>query len=68
LLAGISGQVDEHALPPMPLEPEFIYWLADPADASATAFWEVLACLRRARSPEGGPNAAGGEANAAEGV
>jgi hypothetical protein len=52
----------------MPLEPEFIYWLADPADASATAFWEVLACLRRARSPEGGPNAAGGEANAAEGV
>ena len=68
LLAGLSGQVDAQALPPVPLDPEFIFWLADPADASATAFWEVLACLRRARSPEGGPNAAGGPANAAEGV
>ena len=66
LLAGLSGQVDAQALPPVPLDPEFIFWLADPADASATAFWEVLACLRRARSPEGGPNAAGGPANAAE--
>ena len=68
LLAGLSGQVDAEALPPMPLESEFIFWLADPADEAATAFWEVLACLRRARSPEGGPNAAAGQANAAEGV
>ena len=68
LLAGLSGQVDEHALPPVPLDPDFIFWLADSTDASATAFWEVLACLRRARSPEGGPTAAGGQANAAAGV
>ena len=68
LLAGLSGQVDEHALPPVPLDPDFIFWLADSTDASATAFWEVLACLRRARSPERGPNAAGGQANAAAGV
>ena len=68
LLAGLSGQVDAEALPPVPLDPEFIFWLADSTDASATAFWEVLACLRRARSPEGGSNAAGGQANAAEGV
>ena len=68
LLAGLSGQVDAQALPPVPLDPEFIFWLADPADASATAFWEVLACLRRARSPTGGPEAAGSPANVAVGV
>lgn len=67
LLAGLSGQVDAQALPPMSLDPDFIFWLADPADEAATAFWEVLACLRR-RSPEGGPNAACGPANAAAGV
>ena len=68
LLAGLSGQVDEQALPPVPLDPEFIFWLADSTDASATAFWEVLACLRRARNPTGVPNAAGSPANAAAGV
>jgi hypothetical protein len=68
LLAGLSGQVDEQAHPPVPLDSEFIFWLADSTDASATAFWEVLACLRRARSPTGGPEATGSPANAAEGV
>lgn len=68
LLAGLSGQVDAQALPPVPLDPDFIFWLADSTDASATAFWEVLACLRRARSPICAPNATGGPANAAEGL
>ena len=36
-------------MPPLPFDSELIGWLADPADASAAAFWEVLACLRRTR-------------------
>ena len=65
LLAGISGQVEAEGLPPVSLDPAFIFWLADPADPSATAFWEVLACLGRARSPEDRPDVAGGSTNAA---
>ena len=65
LLAGLSGQVDAQALPPVPIDRDFIFWLADPADPSATAFWEVLACLRRARSPEDRPDVAGDSTNAA---
>ena len=66
LLGGLSGQVNAQALPPMPLDSDFIFWLADPADEAATAFWEVLACLRRAHSPKGGSDVTGGPANAAE--
>ena len=65
LLAGLSGQVDREALPPMSLDPDFLFWLADPADASATAFWEVLAYLRRARGPTGRPDVGGDPANSA---
>jgi ParB family protein of integrating conjugative element (PFGI_1 class) len=49
LLAGISGQANQGALPPIALDSDFIDWLADPVDASAKAFWEVLECLRMAR-------------------
>ena len=58
LLAGISGQVDAEAVPPVPLDQDFIFWLADSTDASATAFWDVLACLRRGRTTDrlGGAN------------
>jgi hypothetical protein len=49
LLAGISGQADRGTLPTIALDSEFIDWLADPVDASAKAFWEVLDCLRMAR-------------------
>jgi len=48
LLAGMSGQSDEEAHAPLGLDPEFIAWLADPFDASSTAFWEVLTFLRQA--------------------
>jgi ParB family protein of integrating conjugative element (PFGI_1 class) len=53
LLAGISGQGDLDTSPPVALDSDFIHWLADPADASATAFWEVLECLRLTRSQSG---------------
>lgn len=56
LLAVISGQIDRQAIAPVSLEPEFLLWLADPADAAANAFWEVLACLRRGRGLNGDPN------------
>jgi ParB family protein of integrating conjugative element (PFGI_1 class) len=55
LLAGISGQADVHATTPMALNPDFIDWLANPADASSTAFWDVLTALRRKRDVSGRP-------------
>jgi ParB family protein of integrating conjugative element (PFGI_1 class) len=54
LLAGISGQVDAEERAPLALDPEFIAWLSDPADASSTAFWDVLTFLRRKRGLSGG--------------
>lgn len=60
LLAGVSGQIDADAIATVPLGSDFISWLADPADASATAFWEVLACLRRTRGNTSGINADSG--------
>ena len=59
LLSDISGQIDSEASAPVssaPPDPTFVFWLADPADASATAFWELLACLRRTRRPFGRPD------------
>jgi ParB family protein of integrating conjugative element (PFGI_1 class) len=47
LLAKLLGQIETDAAPPASLAPEFLHWLIDPADASATAFWELLACARR---------------------
>jgi hypothetical protein len=49
MLASISGKAESDALLPLPFDSELIGWLADLADASAAAFWEVLACLRRTR-------------------
>jgi ParB family protein of integrating conjugative element (PFGI_1 class) len=60
LLAGVSGQVDADETPPVPLGSDFISWLADPADASGTAFWEVLSCLRRTRGSTSGTDADSG--------
>jgi hypothetical protein len=57
LLAGVSGQVDSETIAPVHLGSEFISWLADPADASGTAFWEVLSCLRRTRGSTSGTDA-----------
>jgi len=56
LLAGISGQFDEEAHAPLGLDPEFIAWLADPFDASSTAFWEVLTFLRQTSGLPGTPD------------
>jgi ParB family protein of integrating conjugative element (PFGI_1 class) len=53
LLAGITGQVDRDSFAPMPLAANFLTWLADPADQSATAFWELLICLRQRNVPQG---------------
>jgi hypothetical protein len=47
LLAKLLGQIETDAAPPASLAPEFLHWLIDPADASARAFWELLACARR---------------------
>jgi hypothetical protein len=52
LLSEISGQVDHEMPAPASaasLGSTFLVWLVDPADASATAFWQLLACLRRTR-------------------
>ena len=62
LLAGVSGQVESEPLASVSLDQTFLLWLVDPADASATAFWEVLACLRRTHRPTGGPDAGGNAA------
>ena len=66
LLAGVSGQVDREALASVSLDQTFLLWLVDPADASATAFWEVLACLRRTHRPTGGPDTGGNPAHTRE--
>lgn len=60
LLAGISGQVDAQAMPPLPLDTGFITWLVDPIDASAAAFWGVLQCLRLTRGQSGDAEAGHG--------
>ncbi len=53
LLAGLNGQVERDAIAPVSLDPDFLLWLSDPVDVAASAFWEVLACLRRSRVPSG---------------
>jgi hypothetical protein len=62
LLAGVSGLVDREALASVPLDPTFLLWLVNPADASATAFWEVLTCLRRTPRPTRLPDVEGDSA------
>ena len=56
LLASISGQADVEARAPLALDSDFIAWLADPTDASSTAFWEVLTFLRQTGGPTGTPD------------
>ena len=68
LLAGVSGQVDREALASVPLDPTFLLWLVNPADASATAFWEVLTCLRRTPRPTPRPDVEGDSALTGEEV
>ncbi len=63
LLAGVLGQLEPDTPPPVPLAPEFLRWLIDPADASATAFWELLACLRRSGGVDPGLPAEAGSAS-----
>jgi ParB family protein of integrating conjugative element (PFGI_1 class) len=53
LLAGIGGQADVQALPPLALDQKFITWLSDPLDASSTAFWDLLTFLRKTGIPNG---------------
>ena len=48
LLAGLLGQFEPNTPPPASLAPGFLHWLIDSENASATAFWELLACVRRA--------------------
>ena len=47
LLAAIAGHADVEPIAPLPIDQAFLAWLANPADASSTAFWALLACLRR---------------------
>ena len=66
LLVGVCGQVEPDAIVPVALDRGFFAWLADPDDASASAFWEVLTTLRRLRSVRDGPRTVEGS-NAASG-
>jgi ParB family protein of integrating conjugative element (PFGI_1 class) len=68
LLAGISGHADHEALALVPLDPAFLLWLVNPTDASATAFWEVLTCLRRTPRPTRRPDVEGDSALTGEEV
>jgi len=67
LLASISGQVDVQANVPLAPDQDFIHWLASPADASSTAFWEVLTFLRHTGGLPGMPDSSRQAALFAEG-
>ena len=60
LLAGVCGQVEPDAMVPIALDRGFFAWLADPDDASASAFWDVLTTLRGSRGVSTGPRAGEG--------
>ena len=68
LLASISGQVDVQANVPVALDQDFIHWLANPFDASSTAFWEVLTFLRHTGGLPGMPDSSSQPTLFAEGV
>jgi len=68
LLAGVLGQLEPDTPPPVPLAPDFLRWLIDPADVSATAFWELLACIRRSGSVDPGLRTEDGSASSLEGA
>ena len=56
LLASLSGQGDVEARAPVPLDQDFIHWMANPADASSMAFWEVMTLLRHTGGLPGTPD------------
>jgi ParB family protein of integrating conjugative element (PFGI_1 class) len=60
LLAGLLGQFEPNTPPPASLAPGFLHWLIDSEDASATAFWELLTCVRRAGGVHHALRASGG--------
>jgi ParB family protein of integrating conjugative element (PFGI_1 class) len=66
LLAALLGQVDPDTSPPPSLAPGFLHWLIDSEDASATAFWELLTCVRRAGRVPHALRAAGGSVLSSE--
>lgn len=66
LLAGLLGQFEPNTPPPASLAPGFLHWLVDSEDASATAFWELLTCVRRAGGVHRTLRAAGGSMSSSE--
>ncbi|GMW07031.1 MAG: hypothetical protein AMXMBFR8_18270 [Nevskiales bacterium] len=66
LLAALVGQLEPDAAPSNAAAPAFLQWLVDPDDASATAFWELLACARRSGGLRRQPGAVGTTVSAAE--
>jgi hypothetical protein len=66
LLAGLLGQFEPNTPPPASLAPGFLHWLIDSEDASATAFWELLTCVRRAGGVHRTLRAAGGSVSSSE--
>ncbi len=65
LLAGILGQLEPDAPPPVSLNLGFLRWLIDAEDASARAYWEVLACVRRTRAASARSDGVGGSVDSA---
>lgn len=63
LLAGVLGQLEPDTPPPAPLAPDFLCWLIDPDDVAATAFWELLDCLRRSGGVDPGLRTEDGSAS-----
>jgi ParB family protein of integrating conjugative element (PFGI_1 class) len=66
LLAGLLGQLEPDTPPPASLAPGFLRWLIDSEDASATAFWELLAYARRSGGLRRQPGTAGDAESASE--
>ena len=66
LLAGLLGQFEPNTPPPASLAPGFLHWLVDSEDASATAFWELLTCVRRSGGVHRTLRAAGGSVSSSE--
>jgi ParB family protein of integrating conjugative element (PFGI_1 class) len=66
LLAGLLGQFEPNTPPPPSLAPGFLHWLIDSEDASATAFWELLTCVRRSGGVHRTLRAAGGSVSSSE--
>ena len=66
LLATLLGQLEPNAASSNAPAPAFLQWLVDPDDPSSTAFWELLACVRRSGGLRRQPGVAGEAASASE--